>query len=710
MKPILNKLRASARQAQHPMGDSVPGDRSGEPDAQAGLAVFIYAAVVGLAHIAFNLGLLLPDLWIGVFHFASLGLLALLLHPAGKVAGWREALLGLLLLGSAIGLLLLEGPLYARGLAFSAADWLVCLALVILAIELVRRTAGWLIPVLVVALLAYASGWGAGLGGVFAFPGLSTETVLFRAVYTSEGLFGTIARISWSYVFMFVLLGAFLVRSGAGDFIIALARAVAGRVAGGPGLVAVASSGLMGSITGSAVANTASTGVITIPLMKRAGFPPRFAGGVEAAASTGGQLMPPVMGAGAFLMANFTGLSYLDIIAAALIPALLYFFSLGLFVRVRAGRLGLVAETSGEGETIAQALRRGWPLLLPLAVLVGLLVSGFTPVFAAACAMVATVAGSWLTGQRMGLTAVIEALANGTRAMVPTAMLLIAVGLVVNVLTTTGIGNTLSIMIAQWAGSSLLIALVLVALASLILGMGLPVTAAYIVLAAVSAPTLFGLMLQADLVQALIEGQITPLAREAMLLAMPGVEGLLGQPMPPDQAQAVVAAMTPELQRTAAEALLDPALVAGSLLAAHMIIFWLSQDSNVTPPVALAAFTAAGIAGEKPMATGFTAWKLAKGLYLIPLLFAYTPLVSGNWTEALMVATFALFGLYALVGLLEGWLEGPLTWPQRLLLAPIALALLHPDPTWPLRATALILLTILLLRSRQRPRTLKPEP
>ncbi|MCC5865900.1 MAG: TRAP transporter fused permease subunit [Wenzhouxiangella sp.] len=701
MSTFQERLRAMAGQGDMPSVDNVAGSGAKAPEGWLGLAVFVYAAVVGLVHIAFNLGLLLPDLWIGVFHFASLGLLALLLHPAGKSAGWPEILLGLVLASSAVGLVLLEGPLYARGLAFSTADWLVCLALIMLSIELVRRTAGWLIPVLIVALLAYASGWGAGLGGVFAFPGLGTETVLFRAVYTSEGLFGTIARISWSYVFMFVLLGAFLVRSGAGDFIIALARAVAGRVAGGPGLVAVASSGLMGSITGSAVANTASTGVITIPLMKRAGFPPRFAGGVEAAASTGGQLMPPVMGAGAFLMANFTGLSYLDIIAAALIPALLYFFSLGLFVRVRAGRLGLVAEAQGEGETIPRALRRGWPLLLPLAVLVVLLVSGFTPVFAAACAMLATVAGSWLTRHRMGLSAVIEALTNGTRAMVPTAMLLVAIGLVVNVLTTTGIGNTLSIMIAQWAGSSLLIALVLVALASLILGMGLPVTAAYIVLAAVSAPTLFGLMLQADLVQALVEGQITPLAREAILLARPGMEGWLGQPMPLGQAQAVVAAMTPELQRAAAEALLDPALLAGSLLAAHMIIFWLSQDSNVTPPVALAAFTAAGIAGEKPMATGFTAWKLAKGLYLIPLLFAYTPLVSGDWTEALVVALFALFGLYALVGLLEGWLEGPLAWPERLPLAFSAACLLWPAPGWPIRAVGLIVLLAVLLRSRQ---------
>lgn len=506
---------------------------------------------------------------------------------------------------------------------------------------------------------------------------------------------------------MFVLLGAFLVRSGAGDFILALARAVAGRITGGPGLVAVGASGLMGSITGSAVANTASTGVITIPLMKRAGFPPRFAGGVEAAASTGGQLMPPVMGAGAFLMANFTGLSYLAIISAALIPALLYFASLALFVRVRASRLGLVPVPESDGVPISQALARGWPLLLPLAVLVGLLMAGYTPVFAAGWAMLAAVAGSWLTGQRMGPAAIVEALVTGTRAMVPTAMLLIAVGLVVNVLTTTGIGNTLSIMIGQWAGASLLIALLLVALASLVLGMGLPVTAAYIVLAAVSAPTLYGLMVQAELVQALMAGQVNDLAREAILLAEPSAAALLGQTLSADQAQALVLAMTPELQRAAAEALLDPALLAGSLLAAHMIIFWLSQDSNVTPPVALAAFTAAGIAGEKPMATGFTAWKLAKGLYLIPLLFAYTPLISGSWSEALHVAVFALFGLYALVGLLEGWLEGPLGWPQRLLLAVAGICLMWPDPGMMVRGTGLVLLVALWLSSRNGARGLR---
>ena len=668
----------------------------------ARLAVTIWAALVALAHLLFNTVVLLPDLWVGVFHFGSLGALAL----CGSRSRWPglSALSAALLIGLCIAVVVLEAPLYQRGLTFSLVDWLVCAFLVLYAIELSRRSAGWLIPALILLLLTYAAFWGNRLGGVFTFPGLSMETLLFRAVFTSDGLFGGIARISWSFVFMFVLFGAFLLRSGAGEVILELSRRAAGRLVGGPGIVAVASSGLMGSITGSAVANTASTGVITIPLMKRAGFPPRFAAGVEAAASTGGQLMPPVMGAGAFLMANFTGLSYLTIVAAAFLPAVLYFLSLAIFVRLRAARLGLgVIDPDRATDQAQPLLARRWPLLLPLLVLIGLLINGYTPVYAAGIAIVSVVLASWLTPDRMGPVAVIEALAMGSRNMVKTAMLLIAVGLIVNVMTTTGLGNTLSIMIGQWAGSSLLLALVLVALASLVLGMGLPVTAAYIVLAAVSAPTLQGLMVQNELIQALALGQINELAREAILLASPAAQGL-GQAMSLDSAGALVMAMTPELQHVAAEALLDPSILTGTLLAAHLIIFWFSQDSNVTPPVALAAFTAAGIAGERPMATGLTAWKLAKGLYIIPLLFAYTPLVHGSWLEALQVAGFALVGLYALCGVLEGWLEGPLLLRSRILLTVCALCLLYPTGSLLVSVLATLIVLVMVAWTRRHDR------
>lgn len=321
------------------------------------------------------------------------------------------------------------------------------------------------------------------MDGVFQFKGLTWETVLFRSLYGDFALFGTIASISSTYVFLFIIFGAFLVRSGAGEYIIDLSRAAAGRLVGGPGLVAVLASGLTGTISGSAVANTASTGVITIPMMKRAGFPGRFAGAVEGRpSSTGGQLMPPIMGAGAFVMASYTQLPYEQIIAVAALPALLYFASVGFFVRIEARRQGLQAQ-SYEGPGIWQTTKeRGASFIIPIIVLIVLLVQGFTPTYAAAIGIATVIASSWLTRTPMGPKAIMEALAHGARNMVMTAVLLCAVGLVINVIVTAGVGNTFSLMISDWAGGSLLIAIALIAIASLVLGMGLPVTAAYIVL------------------------------------------------------------------------------------------------------------------------------------------------------------------------------------------------------------------------------------
>ena len=240
-----------------------------------------------------------------------------------------------------------------------------------------------------------------------------------------------------------------MLRSGAGDFVINLAQAMAGRFVGGPGLVAVFASGLTGTISGSAVANTASTGVITIPLMKKAGFQPKFAAGVEAAASTGGQLMPPIMGAGAFVMASYTQISYTTIVLYSVLPAILYFATVGFFVRIEAKRIGL-QTVEGEQPSVIEVLKSGGlPFLLPVSCLIGLLVYGFTPTYAAGISIIAVIISSWLTPNRMGPKAVIEALALGARNMVMTAILLCSVGLVVNVIATAGIGNTFSLMITN---------------------------------------------------------------------------------------------------------------------------------------------------------------------------------------------------------------------------------------------------------------------
>jgi TRAP-type uncharacterized transport system fused permease subunit len=279
-----------------------------------------------------------------------------------------------------------------------------------------------------------------------------------------------------------------------------------------------------------------------------------------------------------------------------------------------------------------------------------------------------------------------DALALGSRNMVTTGLLLVAVGLVVNVIAMTGAGNTLSLMIQQWAGGSLVLALVLVALASLVLGMGLPVTAAYIVLATLSAPALYNLMAEARVVAALAAGADLPEAARALLaLAAPERLEALGQTPSGAEAAALVEALRsldPSLVTGLYEQVLDPAVLVGVLLSAHMIVFWLSQDSNVTPPVCLTAFAAAAIAGASQMRTGLTAWKLAKGLYIMPLLFAYTPFLYGDWAAALEIFAFALLGLYAFAAAFQGHLETDLGVPQRLLLGAVATALLWPgaDP------------------------------
>ncbi|MCB1479205.1 MAG: TRAP transporter fused permease subunit, partial [Rhodobiaceae bacterium] len=435
-------------------------------------------------------------------HFAGLAFICALRYPAFQTASEslaRKVLIADIVFGalaafSTVMILASEDAIYARGVHLSGFEWGLALFTIFSALELTRRATGWIIPLIALTALSYVSWWGGLISGVFRFSGLTFETVIFRSVFSDEGMFGIIGNISATFVFLFILFGAFLVRSGAGEFIIDLARAVAGRFVGGPGFVAVMSSGLTGTISGSAVANTVSTGVITIPLMKRSGFPARFAAGVEAASSTGGQLMPPIMGAGAFVMASYTQIPYLDIVAVSFLPAVVYFLSVAFFVRIEAKRQNLVS-TEEDTPKALDVLRRGGPaFLFPIGLLITLLIVGFTPTYAAAWAILAVVVASWLTPNRMGPRGILDALAMGARNMIMTGVLLITVGLIVNVIAMTGVGNTFSLMIAQWAGGNLMVAIVLIALASLVLGMGLPVTAAYIVLATLSAPALHALI------------------------------------------------------------------------------------------------------------------------------------------------------------------------------------------------------------------------
>jgi TRAP-type uncharacterized transport system fused permease subunit len=312
----------------------------------------------------------------------------------------------------------------------------------------------------------------------------------------------------------------------------------------------------------------------------------------------------------------------------------------------------------------------------------------------------------------MGITAVLEALALGAKNMVMTGILLCAVGLIVNVIATTGIGNTFSLMITQWADGNLLIAIVLIALASLVLGMGLPVTAAYIVLGTLSAPALYNLIVDAQLVELIAGGLLSDEARAIMMLAIPDKAALLTQAMSFEQAKLILDAIPPDLAGTLRDIAISPHAATFALLSAHLIIFWLSQDSNVTPPVCLAAFTAAAIAKTPPMITGFYSWKLAKGLYIVPLLFAYTPMLGGSWADDFTIFFFAFLGLYAFAGAFQGHLENPLNPLFRLASLAIAFFLIAPFsvPVHSIAALALFVLFYFNLRQKPPQHTLPIQP
>ncbi|WP_417670398.1 TRAP transporter permease [Roseibium sp.] len=643
------------------------------------------ALVTTLVHVYFNSIGLISELRFAAIHFGLFGLLCALLFPARKgrgTANWEVALdifLGAMTLFCGLYYLFNDTAYWDRGGEMTTMDWYVALGAILLALEMLRRAMGLFIPILILFALSYAAFWGQHISGVFRFPGIAFDELLARSYFVDLGLFGDIAQISMSYVFMFVLFGSFLVKSGSADFVIDLARAVAKRAIGGPGIVAVLGSALMGSISGSAVANVVTTGVVTIPLMKKSGFKPRFAAGVEAAASTGGQLLPPIMGAGAFVMASYTQISYVTIAALALLPAILYFASVLFFVRMGAIKYDLTSFEDDEAGEIGTVFKKGWTTLMPIVALIALLMVGFTATYAAAGAILSSIVFSWLNPERrMGPRLILEAMIDGARNATPTAILLVAIGLFVGVLGTTGFGPVFSLMIIEWSSGNLLIMLVLITLASLILGMGLPVTAGYIVLATISAPSLADLITSNSIVDVLTSGQIPESAKILLMAIDPGILESLDAGLSVEQAQQLIAAMPVEIRAALRPMVLEPAVLTASMLSAHMIIFWVSQDSNVTPPVCLPAFAAAAIAGSPPMRTGLTAFGLCKGLYIVPLLFAYTPLLSGDWAEMFSVFLPAFVGMHALCAAMSGIVERPIPLWARPLLAAVGGLLLWP--------------------------------
>jgi len=516
------------------------------------------------------------------------------------------------------------------------ADLAVSIIGTILVLEACRRVIGFFMTGICIVGMVYAF-YGPYMPELIIHKGYSIERIATTLWLTTEGIFGLPIGVAATFVYVFVLFGAVLEFTGGGNFFIDLAYALTGRFSGGPAKTAVLASGFMGSVSGSAVGNVVATGSFTIPMMKRVGYRPHVAGAIEAAASTGGQLMPPIMGAGAFLMAEFTNTSYLTIIKVALVPAIMYYLTVLCFVHFEAKKENMMGQPKESLPRIPKVLREGLHFIIPLAILIYVLIANYSPMMAGFVAVLSTFAASLIANLvrwtmaangkaggdrrrtdlygfvRKEVKQVLGALEKGAQSAIMVSVACAAAGIIVGMVTLTGMGLKFSSLVLDLSFGIKALAILLIGAASLVLGMGLPVTASYIVLATLAGPALLD----------------------------------MGVPM----------------------------------LVAHMIVFWYSQDANVTPPVSLASFAGAGVAGAHPMKTAFTSWKLAKGLYIIPVIMAYRPLLGMgpgyellHWEVIFTMITTSV-GLVAFAAALERYFIRKATWLETVLFAVAAAGL-----------------------------------
>lgn len=541
-----------------------------------------------------------------------------LLLSAAQVRFWALRTLIYLLAAGA----LVPGPyLYQHfvqiislgGLATPTDEALFVLTIAVL-LALVYLQLGWALIVLVAAALAYA--WlGYLIPGRYGHGGYGLDRLASTLFLSTEGIYGIPMGVAVDYIFLFALFGTFLVKTGTGAVFVDLARALTGRTQGGPALSAVLSSTMLGTINGSAVANVVTTGTFTIPLMKRVGFSAVTAGAVEAAASSAGQIIPPIMGAAAFLMAEIIGMPYAQIALAASLPAALYVLALLIAVRLEAGRLGLARDEGGGLALLGPVLLRRGYLLLPLVTLIALLAQGLTPMRSAVIALgVAFLLMPWSKETRVSPVGLIGVCVDTVIATVPIIAAIAAAGVVIGVLGLTGFGLMMSGLILELGGSQLWLVLLLTAFVSFVLGMGLPTSAAYLLLAVLVAPAL-------------------------VKMGMPDIS-------------------------------------------AHMFIFYYGLLSAITPPIALAAYAAAGISGADSTATAFAAIRLGFVKLLVPFLFVTMPglLMIGDVPTIVLTAALAAIGISGLAVAFAAWLSRPLGALERLGLAAAALLVLAPLP------------------------------
>lgn len=503
----------------------------------------------------------------------------------------------------------------------------------VLLIEATRRVIGNTLVIIIITFLIYGF-YGHLLTGALSHREFSTMWIIDHLFYTNNSVFGTPLGVSATFIFIFILFGKFLEISGAGKFFIDLSVAGMGKYRGGPAKTAIIASSALGTISGSAVANTVTTGAFTIPLMKKTGYSKEFSGAVESVASTGGQIMPPIMGASAFIIASYLGIPYMDIAIAAIIPALLYYISLFMQVDLRAAKTGLRGMKKEELPSFSLVLRKGFLFFLPLVVIVYLLFIGSSPMKAGLYAIAVTIViGLMLRVEKIDLKKIAKTLDLGARAAVETAVACAASGLIVGIIGLTGIGLKFSGIIINISGGVLWITLILTMITSIILGMGLPTVAAYIVQVPLTIP-------------ALIELGVAPLG-------------------------------------------------------AHLFVFYFAALSSITPPVALAAFAAAGIAGADAMKTGMAAVKLGLAAFIVPFFFVYGPelILIGTTPNIIMATTTAIIGICSLAFAIEGWLIKECNAIVRVLLIAAAFVLVLPGIVTDLVGIILLIMVYTIQRS-----------
>jgi TRAP transporter 4TM/12TM fusion protein len=520
----------------------------------------------------------------------------------------------------------------------NAVDVAVGSMMIALVLEATRRAMGPALTVIVGIFILYGL-FGRWAPGVLVHPGASWAGFISHVYMTTEGIYGIPVKVVSTFVFHFVLFGVLATRMGLGQFFIDVAQCLAGRYAGGPAKVAVVSSAMFGTISGSSIANTVTTGSLTIPAMKRIGYRPHFAGAVEAAASTGGQITPPIMGAAAFVMMEFLEVSYTTIIVAAILPALMHYLGVLTIVHLEAKRLGLRGLGPDEVPRLGAVLRHGWPTVIPLIALLWIIARGYTPYMAAFWGITACLVVGFLNPRhRLRPADVITAFQLGARYALAVGAAAAAVGIVVGVVTLTGTPFRVSFMVTQAAaqasegvlallgvlpvqvvtlqGLTLFFSLLFIAVACIVLGAGIPTTALYIVVASIAAPVLVQL----------------------------GI--------PP--------------------------------LAAHLFVLYYGVLADITPPVCTAAYAAAGIAGANPFKTGLVAFRLGNAKAMVPFVFAYSPALLIvlddylTWPQFLSSTLTCAVGVMMMGAALTGYLLRPMRWPSRAVLGLAAVLMVDP--------------------------------